>query len=107
VVNALRYGLRRSVNRPILALLAVFILSLAFGNPHPMLTFGFMVQGLLVPALPFASTQVMTWVVVDQDPHQGGQRFDIVGRRDGPGRADGPRRAADQTISREGARTMG
>ncbi len=37
-MNALRYGIRTTINWPILALVAVFVLSLAFGNLHPKLS---------------------------------------------------------------------
>jgi hypothetical protein len=57
--NALHYGLRRSVNWPVLALLATFVLSLAFGNLHPKLTLPFMLESLALLALPFAFTQVV------------------------------------------------
>lgn len=59
VVNALHYGLRRTVNWPILALLAVLALSLAFGNLHPKLTFGFMLESLALLALPWIFPQVV------------------------------------------------
>ena len=58
-VNALHYGLRRTVNWPMLALLAVFVLSSAFGNPHPKLTLPLMLESLALLALPFAFTQVV------------------------------------------------
>jgi O-antigen ligase len=57
--NALHYGLRRSINWPVLALLASFVLSLAFGNLHPKLTLPFMLESLALLALPFAFTQVV------------------------------------------------
>ena len=58
-VNALHFGVRRSVNWPILALLATFGLSLAFGDLHPKLTLSFMLMSLALLALPFAFTQVV------------------------------------------------
>ncbi len=59
VMNALRYGVRRTSNWPILALLATFILSLAFGDLHPKLTLPFMLMSLAILTLPFAFTQVV------------------------------------------------
>ena len=58
-LNALRYGVRRSLNWPILALLLVFALNLAFGRLHPKLTLGFMIWSFAVLALPFIFTQVV------------------------------------------------
>jgi O-antigen ligase len=58
-LNALRYGVRRTINWPILALILVLGLNLAFGNLHPKLTLAFMLGSLAVLALPFAFTQVV------------------------------------------------
>ena len=58
-LNALRYGVRRTINWPILALVLVLGLNLAFGNLHPKLTLAFMLASLAVLALPFAFTQVV------------------------------------------------
>jgi hypothetical protein len=59
VINGLRHGIRRSVNWPILALAAAFILSLAFGMMHPKLTLPLMLMSLTILALPFLFTQVV------------------------------------------------
>ena len=59
VLNALRYGVRPSINWPILALVLVFGLNLALGRLHPKLTLFFMLASLAVLALPFAFTQVV------------------------------------------------
>ncbi len=58
-MNALRYGIRTTINWPILALLATFALSLAFGSLHPKLTLPLMLESLAILALPFAFTQVV------------------------------------------------
>ena len=58
-LNALRYGVRRTINWPILALILVLGLNLAFGDLHPKLTLACMLGSLAVLALPFAFTQVM------------------------------------------------
>jgi O-antigen ligase len=58
-VNALHFGIRRSINWPILALLAVFGLNLLFGHLHDDLTTGLMLAGLSLLALPFAVTHVI------------------------------------------------
>ncbi len=58
-LNALRYGVRRTINWPILALILVLGLNLAFGNLHPKLTLAFMLASLAVLALPFTFTQVV------------------------------------------------
>jgi teichuronic acid biosynthesis protein TuaE len=58
-MNALRYGVRRTINWPIVALVASFLLSLAFGHLHPDLTLPFMLMSLALLALPFAFTQVV------------------------------------------------
>ncbi len=57
--NALRYGVHRTVNWPILALILVLGLNLAFGDLHPKLTLVFMLESLAILALPFACTQVV------------------------------------------------
>ena len=59
LINAIRYGVRRQANWPIAALLAVLVLSLALGNPHPRLTPLLMLTGLAVLALPWAFTSVV------------------------------------------------
>ena len=59
VANALTYGVRRMVNWPILALIAVLVLNLAFGDLHPGLTIGFMLVSLLILGLPWSFTQVV------------------------------------------------
>jgi teichuronic acid biosynthesis protein TuaE len=59
VMNALRYGVQRTIPWPILALLATFALSFAFGSLHPKLTFALMLESLAILALPFAFTQVV------------------------------------------------
>ncbi len=53
------YGLRRVVNWPILALIVVLALNLAFGRPHPGLTVGLMLISLLILGLPWCFTQVV------------------------------------------------
>ncbi len=58
VINALRHGLRRQINWPIGALLAVLVLSPALGQLHPRLTWLLMVEGFAVLALPWAFTSV-------------------------------------------------
>jgi hypothetical protein len=57
-VNALHFGLRRSINWPILALTVVLGLNLMFGALHDDLTTGLMLTGLSLLALPFAFTHV-------------------------------------------------
>jgi O-Antigen ligase len=57
-VNALHFGLRKSINWPIVALTAVFALNLLFGQLHEDLTIGLMLTGLSLLALPFVFTQV-------------------------------------------------
>jgi O-antigen ligase len=58
-VNALHFGLRKSINWPILALAVVFGLNLLFGHLHDDLTTGLMLTGLALLALPFAFTHVI------------------------------------------------
>lgn len=58
-LNALRHGMRTTINWPILALMATFALSLAFGDLHPKLTLPLMLESLAIFALPFAFTQVV------------------------------------------------
>jgi O-antigen ligase len=58
-VNALRFGVRRTPNWPILAQLATFGLGLAFGDLHPKLSLPLMLMSLAILALPFAFTQVV------------------------------------------------
>jgi hypothetical protein len=58
IANALTYGVRRTVNWPILTLVAVLALNLAFGT-HPGLTLGFMLFSLFILALPWSFTQVV------------------------------------------------
>ena len=57
--NALHFGLRRSINWPILALTVVFALNLLFGQLHGDLTTGLMLTGWSLLALPFAFTHVI------------------------------------------------
>lgn len=59
LANAMHFGLRKSINWPILALTLVFAFSLLFGQPHPKLTVGFMLASLVLLALPFAASQVI------------------------------------------------
>ena len=59
LANALHFGLRKSINWPILALVVVFCLNLLFGDLHRDLTMSLMLTGLLLLALPFAFTQVV------------------------------------------------
>jgi O-antigen ligase len=58
-LNALRYGVYRTINWPILALLATLVLSIAFGDLHPKLTLPFMLLSLALLALPYVFTQVI------------------------------------------------
>jgi len=58
LANALHFGVRRSINWPILALIVVFCLNLLLGNLHRDLTMSLMLTGLSLLALPFAFTQV-------------------------------------------------
>jgi hypothetical protein len=59
VVNALRYGVRRSINWPLVALIAAFALGLAAGDLHAKLTFPFMTMSLAILALPWCFTSVV------------------------------------------------
>ena len=58
LANAISYGVRPTVNWPILALIGVLALNLAFGT-HPELTLGFMLFSLFILALPWSFTQVV------------------------------------------------
>jgi O-antigen ligase len=58
-VNALHFGVRKSINWPILALIVVLALNLLFGHLHDDLTPGLMLTGLSLLALPFAFTHVI------------------------------------------------
>jgi O-antigen ligase len=58
-LNALRHGVYRTINWPILALLAALVLSIVFGELHPKLTLPFMLESLALLGLPFAFTQVI------------------------------------------------
>jgi teichuronic acid biosynthesis protein TuaE len=58
-VNALHFGVRKSINWPILALSIVFALNLLFGHLHDDLTTGLMLTGWALLALPFAFTHVI------------------------------------------------
>lgn len=58
-VNALHFGIRKSINWPIVALTVVFALNLLFGQLHEGLTIGLMLTGLLLLAMPFAFTHVI------------------------------------------------
>ena len=59
VVNALRYGIRRSMNWPLVALIAAFALSLVGGAVHPKLSLAFMGMSLAIFALPWCFTSVI------------------------------------------------
>jgi hypothetical protein len=59
IANALTYGVRRTVNWPILALIVVLALNLAFGTPDPRLTVGFMLVSLFILGLPWSFTLVV------------------------------------------------
>jgi teichuronic acid biosynthesis protein TuaE len=59
IANAIHFGLRKSINWPIVALLVIFGLNLLFGELHRELTVGFMLTSLMLLALPFAVSQVM------------------------------------------------
>ena len=52
-VNALHFGVRKSINWPILALSVVFGLNLLFGHLHDDLTTGLMLTGLVAPRAAF------------------------------------------------------
>ena len=59
IANALRYGVRRSMNWPLAALVAAFAMSLALADLHPKLTLAFMVMSLGIFALPWSFTSVV------------------------------------------------
>jgi len=59
VVNALRHGVRRSINWPLVALIAAFALALAAGHLHAELTFPYMAMSLAILALPWCFTSVV------------------------------------------------
>jgi teichuronic acid biosynthesis protein TuaE len=59
IVSALRYGIRRSMNWPLAALIAAFALSLAAGDLHPKLSLPFMGMSLAIFALPWCFTSVL------------------------------------------------
>jgi O-antigen ligase len=59
LVNAAKYGVRRTINWPILALVAVFVLNLAFSDLDPKVKPPLMVSAFGVLALPWAFTQVV------------------------------------------------
>jgi hypothetical protein len=59
VVNALRHGVRRSINWPLVALIAAFALALAAGDLHAELTFPYMAMSLAILALPWCFTSVV------------------------------------------------
>lgn len=59
IANALTYGVRRTVNWPLLALVAVLALNLASGDLHPGLTPGLMLISLLILGMPWSFTQVV------------------------------------------------
>jgi O-antigen ligase len=59
LMNGRRFGIWRTVNWPIVAMIVVFILGLALGDLHPQLTVPFMLASLAILALPFAFTQVV------------------------------------------------
>ena len=59
VVNALRHGVRRSINWPPVALIAAFALALAAGDLHAELTFPYMAMSLAILALPWCFTSVV------------------------------------------------
>jgi teichuronic acid biosynthesis protein TuaE len=58
-ISALHFGVRKSINWPILGLSVVFGLNLLFGHLHDDLTTGLMLTGLALLALPFAFTHVI------------------------------------------------
>jgi O-antigen ligase len=59
LVNAAKFGVRRTINWPILALLAVFALNLAFADLDPKVKPPLMASAFGVLALPWAFTQVV------------------------------------------------
>ncbi|MGI9421327.1 MAG: O-antigen ligase family protein [Geminicoccaceae bacterium] len=63
VMSAWRFGLRRSVPWPIAAMALVIVLNLLFGDLRRDLSFGFMLESLVLLGLPFAFTQI------DLPPH--------------------------------------
>jgi O-antigen ligase len=58
LVTGLRYGIRKTINWPVLAFGTVLALNLAFGNLHPNLTLPMMIASLAILALPFSFTQI-------------------------------------------------
>ncbi|HEX5077824.1 MAG TPA: O-antigen ligase family protein [Geminicoccaceae bacterium] len=59
LVNAARYGVRRSINWPVLALAVVYALNLAFAELDPKVDPLLMLSGFGVLALPWTFTQVV------------------------------------------------
>ena len=59
IANAMHFGLRKSINWPIVALIVVLGLNLLFGELHRELTADFMLTSLTLLALPFAVSHVM------------------------------------------------
>lgn len=57
-MNAWRFGLRRSVPWPIAAMALIIVLNLLFGDLRRDLSFGFMLESLVLLGLPFAFTQI-------------------------------------------------
>ena len=58
-MNALRYGVRTTINWPILALVVIFALNLLLGVLHPDVNVALMAESLALFALPFAIPQVV------------------------------------------------
>jgi O-antigen ligase len=58
-MNGARYGFRRTVNWPILALVAVFILSFTFGHRHDSVDLGLAMTAFMILALPWMFAQVV------------------------------------------------
>jgi O-antigen ligase len=59
VMNALRYGTRTAIPWPILALVAVFLLNLLFGNLHRDVSVALMLESLALFGLPFVFPQIV------------------------------------------------
>jgi hypothetical protein len=55
---AWHFGLRRAIPWPLVALVTAALLSFAFGDLHPHLGPGFMLESLILLTLPFAFTQI-------------------------------------------------
>lgn len=59
IVCALKFGVRREINWPLLAFGAIFVINLVISDLHPHLNFGLMAACLAVVVLPWCTTQVI------------------------------------------------